>query len=201
MPANAAETDETPEIAVRICQDVLDELRFCGSWNRDQVACGLLIGHHVQTGEPDSSSHQVTVVGYYGGDYFHDLDAFMQSLLRSWKEDQKQIVEFFPPQHREKLEILGWYAAWPKEGAALGQQASLIQNSFFTKPYHIVLWLTTPPRTLTSHPAPVPPADSAGPMLQVATESTMRCLSYSAGQFIPHGYSLISFESQQTPLP
>lgn len=141
-PAAAETFPEPPGLYVRA--DVLDEIRFNGSWKRDGLAGGLLVGRHYA--DPASSEPYVVVDGFVGGAHADDLQGFVRTLRSRWKESVAARATHFP-----EGEILGWYIAPGKDGPP-DREALVLHNTFFNHPWQIGLWVPPEAAPTTARP-------------------------------------------------
>ncbi len=144
LPKQRPKTLETqdPAPALYIYQDVLEEVRFNGGWRPDRTAGGLLVGAHYR--DPADGAAFVEAEGFVAGAHIGDVHEFTQYLRVQWKSATAALRYHFP-----EAEIIGWYLATPN-GAAPGQAALVLHNTFFNHPWQTGLWVAgdEPPRTV-----------------------------------------------------
>lgn len=114
--------------------DVLDEIRFNGRWKDDQVAGGLLVGHHYRA-EADGDSF-VEIVGFIAGTHCADVAGFTRYLRIQWKAAGSALRFHFPD-----AEIIGWYLSGRSERAGENRDAVLLHNTFFSQPWQVGIWV------------------------------------------------------------
>ncbi len=130
-PQAVEPTAGTPEIY--LFGDVLEEVRFNGSWRPDRTAGGLLVGRHYS--DPADGSAFVEVEGFVAGAHIGDVHEFTQYLRVQWKAATAALRYHFP-----EAEIVGWYLAMAS-GKAPSQAALVLHNTFFNHPWQVGLWV------------------------------------------------------------
>ncbi len=130
-PVPSAQADQPP--FAYLWQDVLEELRFSGTWRSDQVGAGLLVGHHYR--DPETNESYVEIDGFIAGAHFPDASSFSRHLRQEWRAAGAAVRGQFGD-----AELVGWYMAGPRPMNA-GQAEFVLHNTFFSHPWQVGLWV------------------------------------------------------------
>ncbi|MCB9522057.1 MAG: hypothetical protein H6702_01585 [Myxococcales bacterium] len=129
---DAAERPEASPFAY-VWHDVVEELRFSGSWRSDQIGVGLLVGHHYR--DPEDQSSYVEVDGFIAGTHVPDASTFSRHLRQEWRAAGASVRAHFG-----EAEVLGWYVSAPTAQVP-GHAELVLHNTFFNHPWQVGLWL------------------------------------------------------------
>jgi len=141
-----------------VYRDVLAEIIFNGSYAKDQIAGGLLVGGHFEC--PETGRAYVEIEGFVAGTHVAGIGDLLRTFRLQWKPAGLALRYNFPG-----AELVGWYAAFPSAPETPAQDALLLHQTFFTHPWQVGLWVppeATAPLALSNAPA----AGGAGPRLQ-----------------------------------
>lgn len=115
-------------------RDVLAEILYNGGYSPEQVAGGLLVGAHYLC--PETGQAYVEIEGFVGGTHTDSIGDLLKNFRIQWKTAGLALRYNFPG-----AELVGWYAAFPREPGAPEQDALLLHQTFFTHPWQVGLWV------------------------------------------------------------
>ena len=141
-PPSKPRSDSGEAPTAYIYGDVLDEIRFNGSYSPRQLAAGLLVGRHFKC--PEGGEAYVEISAFVGGTHASDVPALISHLRGHWKIAGAEMKSHFPDD-----ELVGWYLAAsegfePESPEQMDQEVYMLHNTFLQQPWQVGLWVPGP---------------------------------------------------------